>query len=86
MNLHSHQSVSSGLRVIECSLPDAYITVWVKTWAEVINDARARLGFVNKQLAYEADRDSAKSYLRKTHAKFIPDADEKVEDKESDNK
>ena len=25
MNLHSHQSVSSGLRVIECSLPDAYV-------------------------------------------------------------
>ena len=52
------------------------ITVWIKTWAEVINDARARLRFVNKQLAYEADRDSAKSYLKKAHAKFIPNADE----------
>ena len=58
---------------------DLNITVWVKTWAEVINDARARLGFVNKQLAYEADRDSAKSYLRKTHAKFIPNADLEAE-------
>ena len=48
------------------------ITVWIKEWAEVINDARARLGFVNKQLAYEADRDTAKAYLKKTHAKFIP--------------
>ena len=52
------------------------ITVWIKTWAEVINDARARLRFVNKQLAYEADRDSAKSYLKKAHAKFIPNTDE----------
>lgn len=49
------------------------ITVWAKSWAEVINDARARLRFVNEQLAYEADQDSAKAYLKKTHAKFIPD-------------
>ncbi len=52
---------------------DLNITVWIKTWAEVINDAKARLRFVNEQLAYEADSDSATSYLKKTHAKFIPD-------------
>jgi hypothetical protein len=49
------------------------ITVWAKPWADVINNARARLLFVNQQLAYEADRDSAKEYLRKTHSRFIPD-------------
>lgn len=48
------------------------ITVWAKEWSEVINDARARLWFVNKHLSYEADRDSAKIYLEKTHSKFIP--------------
>lgn len=58
------------------------ITVWVRTWAEVINDARARLRFVNKQLAYEADRDSAKTYLKKTHAKFIPNPNETDQDGE----
>jgi Histidine kinase-, DNA gyrase B-, and HSP90-like ATPase len=52
--------------------PDQNITVWAKTWAEVINDARARLHFVKDQLAYEADSDSAKTYLNKAHAKFIP--------------
>jgi hypothetical protein len=51
---------------------DLKITVWAKPWADVINDARARLRFFNKQLSYEADRDSAKVYLEKTHAKFIP--------------
>ena len=51
------------------------VTVWVRPWAEVINDARARLRFVNTQLAYEADRESAKAYLKRTHAKFIPDLD-----------
>lgn len=48
------------------------ITVWAKSWAEVINDARARLSFVNQQLSYEATRDTAKSYLNKAHARFIP--------------
>lgn len=58
------------------------ITVWIKEWAEVINDARARLRFINSQLSYEADRASAKSYLKKTHAKFIPDgiSDDEVSD------
>ncbi len=55
--------------------PELNITVWVKTWAEVINDARARLCFVNAQLDYEADRDSSKNYLKKAHAKFIPRPD-----------
>jgi hypothetical protein len=48
------------------------ITVWVKEWAEVINDAHSRLRFINQQLSYKANRDSAKEYLQKTHAKFIP--------------
>lgn len=49
------------------------VTVWVRSWADVINDARAKLRFINQQLSYEADRDSAKEYLHRTHAKFIPD-------------
>ena len=49
------------------------ITVWARSWAEVINDARARLRFVNTQLDYEANRESAKAYLKKAHSKFIPD-------------
>lgn len=60
------------------------ITVWVRTWADVINDARAKLRFINQQLSYEADRDSAKEYLHKTHAKFIPDiSDLSVDENES---
>jgi hypothetical protein len=49
------------------------ITVWAKSWAEVINDARTKLSFFNQQLAYAADRDSAKEYLQKTHSHFIPE-------------
>lgn len=55
------------------------ITVWAKTWSQVIDDAKSKLQFVNKQLAYEANRDSSSGYLKKTHAKFIPDVNEASE-------
>jgi hypothetical protein len=63
------------------------ITVWVREWAEVINTARARLNFVNASLSYEANRKSAREYLMKAHAKFIPqtgsvETDEAEEDGE----
>ncbi|MBN3755338.1 ATP-binding protein [Paraburkholderia sp. Tr-20389] len=59
---------------------DQNITVWVRSWADVINDARAKLRFINQQLSYEADAESAKDYLRLTHAKFIPDVLEVSDD------
>lgn len=51
---------------------DLNMTVWAKTWSEVLNDAKSKLQFINKQLSYEADRDSSNGYLKKAHAKFIP--------------
>ena len=53
------------------------ITAWAKSWSDVINDARAKLQFINAQLEYEANRDSAKEYLQNTHAKFIPEINTK---------
>jgi len=61
---------------------DLNITVWAKEWAEVINDARARLCFVNKQLSYQADHDSAKAYLNKAHSRFIPNAASQTTDQD----
>lgn len=48
------------------------ITVWVKEWAEVIDMARSRLEFINQELSYTASRGSAREYLLKVHAKYIP--------------
>ncbi|MFE4109422.1 ATP-binding protein [Kosakonia sp. YIM B13611] len=48
------------------------VEVWVLTWAEVLNAARAKLNFFSKQLNLEATRDDATSYLEKTHREFIP--------------
>lgn len=52
---------------------DLNITVWAKAWADVINEARSKLSFINERLTYEADSESAREYLKRTHLKFIPD-------------
>lgn len=63
---------------------DMNVSVWAKTWSEIISDAKSRLHFVNKQLSYQADRDSSKEYLIKTHAKYIPEAGVTVDENLSD--
>ncbi|RYH71166.1 MAG: ATP-binding protein [Alcaligenaceae bacterium] len=60
------------------------ITVWAKSWADVINDARSKLDFVNEHLSYEADKESSKAYLRKAHEKYIPEVPIFVDDVEID--
>jgi hypothetical protein len=49
------------------------ISVWAKTWSEILNDARARLKFFSQQLDYQADSDSELEYLKRAHSKYIPD-------------
>lgn len=51
---------------------DLNMTIWIKTWSEIINDASVRLNFARNQLNYQADRDSSRKYLMETHAKYIP--------------
>lgn len=48
------------------------IRVFARTWSEVLNDARSRLRFFKDQLSYEADRDTARAYLKAKHEKFLP--------------
>lgn len=50
------------------------ITVWAKSWGELIDAARARLSFFQQQLTIQADRDSAKVYLTQYHEKYLPPA------------
>jgi hypothetical protein len=46
--------------------------VWVKTWGEVIESARARLRFFEEKLQYMATHDTGLAYLRQTYAKYLP--------------
>jgi len=51
---------------------DASITVWARTWSEILNDAKARLNFFSQQLDYQADTDSELEYLKRAHSRYIP--------------
>lgn len=48
------------------------ITVWVRTWAQILESSRGRLEFFQKQLEYAADKDSGLEYVRQTHEKYLP--------------
>jgi hypothetical protein len=48
------------------------ITIWVKTWGQLIQECKARLEFFQKQLNYAADSESALAYLRVAHEKYLP--------------
>lgn len=49
-----------------------YIEVWAKTWSEIFADCRSRLHFFRDKLKYEPTRDTARDYLRETHAAYLP--------------
>lgn len=48
------------------------ITIYIKTWAEVIGNARSKLQFINKHLSYEANNETSQRYFQETYEKFIP--------------
>ncbi|WP_298144339.1 ATP-binding protein [uncultured Acinetobacter sp.] len=52
------------------------ITVWAKTWSEIIANARAKLQFINKHLEYEVTQESSSKYLNDIHQEFIPNKQE----------
>lgn len=49
------------------------ITIWVKTWSQVINDCKARLRFFAEKLSYAPDRDSSLAHLKTTYHKYLAD-------------
>ena len=49
------------------------VTVWVKTWAEVLQDCEGRMNFYKKQLEYTATRASGLEHLKATYEKYLPD-------------
>lgn len=45
--------------------------LWIKTWAQILNDCRSRLRLFEKELNYNADRDESLALLRSTYAKIL---------------
>ena len=48
-------------------------TLTVRTWGQVIRDARARLNFFKDKLEYEANRSSAVKHLQDVYDRYLPD-------------
>jgi hypothetical protein len=49
------------------------ITIWVKTWGQVVNDCKSRLQFFAEKLSYAPDRDSSLAHLKTTYHKYLAD-------------
>lgn len=47
------------------------ISIWVKTWAQVLEENRARLQFFQERLEYEADKGASLQHLQEHYAKFL---------------
>ncbi|MFN3746898.1 MAG: hypothetical protein ACK4TL_19535 [Hyphomicrobiaceae bacterium] len=52
---------------------DPSITIWVKTWSQIISECRARLRFFSEKLNYAPDRDASLEHLRTTYSKYLSD-------------
>jgi hypothetical protein len=50
---------------------DSRITIWVKTWSQIIHDSRARLRVFQKELNYTADRDASVDYVKEIYARIL---------------
>jgi len=47
------------------------ISIWVKTWAQVIAENRARLQFFQERLEYQADKGASLRHLQENYAKYL---------------
>ena len=58
------------------------LSIWVKTWAQVLDENRARLQFFQERLEYEADKGASLQHLQERYSKFLHGVlvEESVED------
>lgn len=47
------------------------LSIYVKTWAQVLDENRARLQFFQERLEYQADKGASLKHLQDTYAKFL---------------
>jgi hypothetical protein len=50
---------------------DPSITIWAKTWSQVISECRARLQFFSEKINYAPDRDASLEHLKVTYNKYL---------------
>lgn len=74
------KSKDRPLGLVEDLTEPAPIQIWVKTWAQIIQENESRMQFYKKQLGYKANSDYALEYLKGISDKYLPDSvKEKIE-------
>ena len=48
------------------------VTIWAKTWSEIIDACEHRLKFIQERLDYRSTRDAGVEYLRRQHEQYLP--------------
>lgn len=56
--------------VIYRSTKEVDITIWVKTWSQLIRENKHRLEFIRDRLNCNIDREDALAYLKRTYAEY----------------
>jgi hypothetical protein len=60
------------------------VRIWIKNWAQVIQECEGRHKFVRERLNYSATDESALASLHKMHDKYLPPVFRKAENNEED--
>jgi hypothetical protein len=53
---------------------DQKVTIWAKTWSQILRDANARMRFFQDGLNLDITKEDGISYLQKIHQKYLPKA------------
>ena len=66
------------------------VTIWVKTWSQIIRENKHRLDYIRERINYSADKEGALAHLKARYAEFtegvIVDEAEEVARNEASNK
>lgn len=70
--------------LVEDLTEPASIQIWVKTWAQIIQENEHRMQFFRKQLDYKANNEYALQYLKGVSDKYLPETiKQKIENSEA---
>lgn len=52
---------------------DQNLTIWVKTWGQIIEACRSRLAFFQEKLEYQAKNEDGLSHIQRLYSKYLPE-------------
>ncbi len=66
----SNQKGAPRGRIFEMASPN--LSIWIKTWSEVLQENKHRLGLFQQHLELKANQDDGLQYLREKHKELLP--------------